>query len=74
MQIKTTQHRQHSSAQSEHQHDLGCEESVDLEMELLRRGTRGPTGTTDHAERCSSAAETTEKDADTALLSRLKNI
>lgn len=51
----------------QHGRDLGCEGSADPDMELLGEGGC-ITGTTEQAERCSSATETTEKTAGTALL------
>lgn len=52
------------SSQPLHGHDRGREGFVDPEMELLGGGSC-MTGTTEQAERCSSATETTEKTAGT---------
>lgn len=56
-----------SCPQPQHGQDLGCEGLVGPEMELLEGGSC-MTGTTEQAESCSSATETTEKTAGTALL------
>nr|XP_046230647.1 uncharacterized protein LOC124051379 [Scatophagus argus] len=48
--------------QPQHGQDLGCAGLMDSEMELLGGGSC-MTGTTEQAERCSSATETTERTA-----------
>ncbi|XP_069560387.1 uncharacterized protein [Brachyistius frenatus] len=56
----------------QHGQRLGCEGLVDTEMELLGGGTCA-TGTTEQAEGCSSATETTEKTAgDQSELEKLR--
>ncbi|XP_006795633.1 uncharacterized protein LOC102800181 isoform X2 [Neolamprologus brichardi] len=49
-----------SCCQPQHGQHVGCEGSMDPEMEVLRGGSC-TAGTTEQAERCSSATETTEK-------------
>lgn len=54
-----------SCCQPQHGQHVGCEGSMDPEMEVLGGGSC-TAGTTEQAERCSSATETTEKNTGTS--------